>query len=178
MMVGFTLLRVPIAWGLALATIVFLLVTGAAPLAIVPLTLFSGAVSFPLLTIPLFILAGGLMETGGVSIRLVNLAHILVGFIRGGLALVTVVAARIQSEISGSSMAAAAAIGKVVVPSMVRRGYPRALAAAVGSNAASAAILIPPPIPMVISSTRGWPRPRWPSSSSRAARRASWPAPA
>ncbi|HET7875000.1 MAG TPA: TRAP transporter large permease [Methylomirabilota bacterium] len=150
MVVGFTLLRVPIAWGLALTTIFFLVVKGAAPLTIVPLTLFSGASSFPLLAIPLFILAGGLMETGGISLRLVNMAHSLVGFIRGGLAMVTVVATMIQSEISGSSVADAAAIGKVVIPSMVRRGYPRALAAAVVSNAASAAILIPPSIPMII----------------------------
>jgi tripartite ATP-independent transporter DctM subunit len=143
-------LDVPIAWTLVLTTIVFLVVTGAAPLTLVPLTLFSGASSFPLLAIPLFILAGGLMETGGISLRLVNLAQSLVGFVRGGLAMVTVVATMIQSEISGSSVADAAAIGKVVIPAMVKRGYPRTLAAAVVSNAASAAILIPPSIPMII----------------------------
>ena len=116
----------------------------------VPLNLFAGASSFPLLAIPLFILAGGLMETGGISQRLVNLANSLVGFIRGGLAMVTVVATMIQSEISGSSVADAAAIGKVVIPAMEKRGYPRALSAAIVSNAASAAILIPPSIPMII----------------------------
>jgi tripartite ATP-independent transporter DctM subunit len=90
------------------------------------------------------------METGGISLRLVNLAHSLVGFIRGGLAMATVVATMIQSEISGSSVADAAAIGKVVIPAMARRGYPKALSAAIVSNAASAAILIPPSIPMII----------------------------
>ncbi|MBI2365191.1 MAG: TRAP transporter large permease, partial [Deltaproteobacteria bacterium] len=99
---------------------------------------------------PLFILAGGLMETSGISLRLVNLANSLVGFIRGGLAMVTVVATMIQSEISGSSVADAAAIGNVVIPAMEKRGYPRALSAAIVSNAASAAILIPPSIPMII----------------------------
>ncbi|HJX11240.1 MAG TPA: TRAP transporter large permease, partial [Candidatus Binatia bacterium] len=108
------------------------------------------ASSFPLLAIPLFILAGGLMDTSGISLRLVNLANSLVGFIRGGLAMVTVVATMIQSEISGSSVAYAAAIGNVVIPAMEKRGYPRALSAAIVSNAASAAILIPPSIPMII----------------------------
>jgi tripartite ATP-independent transporter DctM subunit len=90
------------------------------------------------------------METGGLSLRLVNLASSLVGFIRGGLAMVTVVATMIQSEISGSSVADAAAIGKVVIPAMERAGYPRTFSAALVSNAASAAILIPPSIPMII----------------------------
>jgi tripartite ATP-independent transporter DctM subunit len=90
------------------------------------------------------------METSGISLRLVNLANSLVGFVRGGLAMVTVVATMIQSEISGSSVADAAAIGNVVIPAMEKRGYPRALSAAIVSNAASAAILIPPSIPMII----------------------------
>jgi tripartite ATP-independent transporter DctM subunit len=145
-----TIISVPIAFGLSITTAIFLLLKGTAPLSVVPLNLFSGASSFPLLAIPLFILAGGLMETSGISLRLVNLANSLVGFIRGGLAMVTVVATMIQSEISGSSVADAAAIGNVVIPAMEKRGYPRALSAAIVSNAASAAILIPPSIPMII----------------------------
>ena len=145
-----TAMNVPIGYALSIATILAVLWTGATSLSVVPLNLFSGASSFPLLAIPLFILAGGLMETGGISQRLVNLANSVVGFIRGGLAMVTVVATMIQSEISGSSVADAAAIGKVVIPAMEKRGYPRALSAAIVSNAASAAILIPPSIPMII----------------------------
>ena len=145
-----TAINVPIGYALSIATILAILWTGAASLSVVPLNLFSGASSFPLLAIPLFILAGGLMETSGISQRLVNLANSLVGFVRGGLAMVTVVATMIQSEISGSSVADAAAIGKVVIPAMEKRGYPRALSAAIVSNAASAAILIPPSIPMII----------------------------
>jgi C4-dicarboxylate transporter DctM subunit len=145
-----TVISVPIAFALSITTILFLLWKGTAPLSVVPLNLFSGASSFPLLAIPLFILAGGLMETSGISLRLVNLANSLVGFVRGGLAMVTVVATMIQSEISGSSVADAAAIGNVVIPAMEKRGYPRALSAAIVSNAASAAILIPPSIPMII----------------------------
>jgi C4-dicarboxylate transporter, DctM subunit len=145
-----TVISVPIAFALSITTILFLLWKETASLSVVPLNLFSGASSFPLLAIPLFILAGGLMETSGISLRLVNLANSLVGFIRGGLAMVTVVATMIQSEISGSSVADAAAIGNVVIPAMEKRGYPRALSAAIVSNAASAAILIPPSIPMII----------------------------
>jgi C4-dicarboxylate transporter, DctM subunit len=145
-----TLINVPIGFGLSIATIVLLLCKGTAPLSVVPLNLFAGASSFPLLAIPLFILGGGLMETSGISLRLVNLANSVVGFVRGGLAMVTVVATMIQSEISGSSVADAAAIGKVMIPAMEKRGYPKALSAAIVSNAASAAILIPPSIPMIV----------------------------
>jgi len=145
-----TLLGVPIGFGLAITTGLFLLWQGTASLSVIPLNLFSGASSFPLLAIPLFILAGGLMETSGISLRLVNMANSMVGFIRGGLAMITIVATMIQSEISGSSVADAAAIGKVVIPAMEKRGYPRAFSAAIVSNAASAAILIPPSIPMII----------------------------
>jgi tripartite ATP-independent transporter DctM subunit len=145
-----TLINVPIGFGLAIAAIIFLFFKGTVSLSIVPLNLFSGASSFPLLAIPLFILAGGLMDTSGISLRLVNMANSLVGFVRGGLAMVTVVATMIQSEISGSSVADAAAIGNVVIPAMEKRGYSRTLSAAIVSNAASAAILIPPSIPMII----------------------------
>ncbi|TMA94568.1 MAG: TRAP transporter large permease subunit, partial [Deltaproteobacteria bacterium] len=134
-----TLINVPIGFGLSIAAIIFLFFKGTASLSVVPLNLFSGASSFPLLAIPLFI-----------SLRLVNMANSLVGFVRGGLAMVTVVATMIQSEISGSSVADAAAIGNVVIPAMEKRGYSRTLSAAIVSNAASAAILIPPSIPMII----------------------------
>jgi len=145
-----TLINVPIGFGLSIAAIIFLFFKGTASLSVVPLNLFSGASSFPLLAIPLFILAGGLMDTSGISLRLVNIAISLVGFVLGGLAMVTVVATMIQSEISGSSVADAAAIGNVVIPAMEKRGYSRTLSAAIVSNAASAAILIPPSIPMII----------------------------
>ena len=145
-----TLIDVPIGFGLSIAAIIFLFFKGSASLSVVPLNLFSGASSFPLLAIPLFILSGGLMDTSGISLRLVNMANSLVGFGRGGLAMGTVVATMIQSEISGSSVADAAAIGNVVIPAMEKRGYSRTLSAAIVSNAASAAILIPPSIPMII----------------------------
>src|ERR671919_2427231 len=145
-----TVINVPIGFALVLTAAFFIVVKGVGSLSIIPLSMFGGASSFPLLAIPLFILAGGLMDTSGISLRLVNMAQSLVGFVRGGLGMVTVVATMIQNENSGSSVADAAAIGNVVIPAMEKRGYPRALSAAIVSNAASAAILIPPSIPMII----------------------------
>jgi len=143
-------LHVPIGFTLAIATIVVVVLQGTAPLEAIPLMIFGGASKFPLLAIPLFILAGGLMTSSGISSRLINLASALVGFIRGGLAMVTVVASMFFGEISGSAVAGAAAIGKVVIPEMEKKGYPKAFSAGVVANASTLAIIIPPSIPMII----------------------------
>ena len=143
-------LNVPIGFTLAIATIVVVILQGTAPLEAIPLMIFGGASKFPLLAIPLFILAGGLMTSSGISSRLINLASALVGFIRGGLAMVTVVASMFFGEISGSAVAGAAAIGKVVIPEMEKKGYPKAFSAGVVANASTLAIIIPPSIPMII----------------------------
>jgi C4-dicarboxylate transporter DctM subunit len=143
-------LNVPIGFVLAIATIVVVAIQGTAPLAAIPLMIFGGGSKFPLLAIPLFILAGGLMTTSGISTRLINLASALVGFIRGGLAMMTIVASMFFGEISGSAVAGAAAIGQVVIPAMEKKGYPKPFSAGVVSNAATLAIIIPPSIPMII----------------------------
>ena len=148
--IGLAALNVPIGFTLAIATIVVVLMQGTAPLEAIPLMIFGGASKFPLLAIPLFILTGGLMTSSGISNRLINLASALVGFIRGGLAMVTIVASMFFGEISGSAVAGAAAIGKVVIPAMEKKGYPKAFSAGVVSNAATLAIIIPPSIPMII----------------------------
>src|SRR5574337_1554478 len=143
-------LNVPIGFVLAVATIVVVAIQGTVPLAAIPLMIFGGASKFPLLAIPLFILAGGLMTTSGISTRLINFASALVGFIRGGLAMATIVASMFFAETSGSAVADAAAIGQVVIPAMAKKGYPKAFSAGVVSNAATLAIIIPPSIPMII----------------------------
>ena len=148
--IALALLNVPIGFTLAIATIVVVLLQGTAPLEAIPLMIFGGASKFPLLAIPLFILAGGLMTSSGISNRLITLASALVGFIRGGLAMVTVVASMFFGEISGSAVAGAAAIGKVVIPEMEKKGYPKSFSAGVVSNASTLAIIIPPSIPMII----------------------------
>ncbi len=150
LVIALSALNVPIGFVLAIATIVVVAIQGTAPLAAIPLMIFGGGSKFPLLAIPLFILAGGLMTTTGLSHRLINLASALVGFVRGGLAMITIVASMFFSEISGSAVADAAAIGQIVIPAMERKGYPKAFSAGVVSNAATLAIIIPPSIPMII----------------------------
>lgn len=114
------------------------------------LTIFDGATSFPLIAIPLFILAGALMNTGGISRRLIDFTSALIGFVRGGLAMVNVGVSLFFAEISGSAVADVAAIGSVLIPSMKRKGYKARFAAAVTSSSASLAIIIPPSIPMIL----------------------------
>ncbi len=150
LVIGLSALNVPIGFVLAIATIAVVAIQGTAPLAAIPLMIFGGGSKFPLLAIPLFIFAGGLMTTTGISSRLINLASALVGFVRGGLAMMTIVASMFFGEISGSAVAGAAAIGQVVIPAMEKKGYPKAFSAGVVSNAATLAIIIPPSIPMII----------------------------
>ena len=114
------------------------------------LAFFEGATSFPLIAIPLFILAGSLMNTGGISRRLIAFVSSLIGFMRGGLAMVNVGVSLFFAEISGSAVADVAAIGTVLIPEMKRKGYKARFAAAVTSSSASLAIIIPPSIPMIL----------------------------
>jgi tripartite ATP-independent transporter DctM subunit len=114
------------------------------------LTIFDAATNFPLIAIPLFILAGALMNTGGISRRLIDFTSALIGFVRGGLAMVNVGVSLFFAEISGSAVADVAAIGSVVIPEMKRKKYKPTFAAAVTSSSASLAIIIPPSIPMIV----------------------------
>jgi len=114
------------------------------------LTMFDGATNFPLLAIPLFILAGALMNTTSISRRLINLTAAMIGFVRGGLAMVNVGVSMFFAEISGSAVADVAAIGSVMIPAMKNRNYSPELSAAVTSSSASIAIIIPPSIAMII----------------------------
>ncbi len=114
------------------------------------LKFFDSATNFPLIAIPLFILAGALMNTGGISRRLIDFTSALIGFIRGGLAMVNVGVSLFFAEISGSAVADVAAIGSVIIPEMKRKKYRPTFAAAVTSSSASLAIIIPPSIPMIL----------------------------
>ena len=114
------------------------------------LKMYEGSTSFPLIAIPLFVLAGALMNTSGISVRLINFVSALIGFVRGGLAMVNVGVSLFFAEISGSAVADVAAIGSVLIPGMKKRGYKPVFAAALTSSSASLAILIPPSIPMIL----------------------------
>lgn len=144
------LINVPIAFSLALACIFALLYDGGIPLTVAPQRIFNGLDSFPLLAIPFFILAGGIMERGGVSIKIINLANALVGHIRGGLAMITVLASMIFGSMTGSSTASTAAIGKIVVPPMNEKGYSKGFSAALVAASGSLGSVIPPSITLII----------------------------
>lgn len=143
-------LTAPVAFALGIAAAIGLAVSGAAPLLVVPQRMLEGADSFVLLAIPLFILAGALMETGGISARLVHLAKVLIGHVRGGLGQVVVVSEMLFSGISGSTIADVSAIGSLMVPALVRAGFKPARAVAIVSAASAMGILVPPCLLMVI----------------------------
>ncbi len=134
---------VPIAYSLGLASLIGALWIDI-PLDAVMIQLASGVNKFSLLAIPFFVLAGAIMAEGGMSRRLVAFAGVLVGFIRGGLSLVNILASTFFGAISGSSVADTASIGSVLIPEMEKKGYPRPFAAAVTVSGSVQAILIPP----------------------------------
>ncbi|MEO5698867.1 MAG: TRAP transporter large permease [Casimicrobiaceae bacterium] len=145
------LLNVPIAVALGIVALVAMVWThGMAILPNLALVTYNGATSFPLLAIPLFILAGAIMNASGISRRLIAFASSLFGWIRGGLAHVSIGASLFFAEISGSAVADVAALGSILIPGMKSKGYPPALAAAVTSSAATLAVIIPPSIPMIL----------------------------
>ncbi|MFY9246192.1 MAG: TRAP transporter large permease [Roseicyclus sp.] len=150
-LIGLILLNVPIAVSVGIVAVVgFLLTTGPMQLYDVAIALYTGATSFPLIAIPLFILAGSLMNTSGISVRLINFVSALIGFVRGGLGMVNIGVSMVFAEISGSAVADVAATGTVMIPEMKKRGYTRTMAAAITSSSASLAIIIPPSIPMIL----------------------------
>ena len=145
------LINVPIAVSLGIVAVAAMVFThGLETLPNVAITTYNGATNFPLLAIPLFILAGAIMNASGISQRLIAFASSLFGWIRGGLAHVSIGASMFFAEISGSAVADVAALGSIMIPGMERKGYPKALAAAVVSSAATLAVIIPPSIPMIL----------------------------
>lgn len=151
---GFTvlcMLGMPVAYALGLAAVLAALWMGI-PLEAIALKTSDGMDDFPLLAVPFFILAGAIMGEGGMAARLINLAKIFVGFIRGGLALVNLLASTMFGAISGSSVADTASIGSVMIPQMIKSGYPRVFAASVTVSGSLQPLLIPPSHNMVIYS--------------------------
>jgi tripartite ATP-independent transporter DctM subunit len=143
---SFTLLcalGIPVAYALGLAAIVAAIWVDI-PLEAVMLKISDGTDDFALLAIPFFVLAGAIMAEGGMAARLINLAKVFVGFIRGGLALVNVLASTLFGCISGSSVADTASIGSVMIPQMIKAGYPRIFATNVTICGSVQALLIPP----------------------------------
>ncbi|MBW1974244.1 MAG: TRAP transporter large permease [Deltaproteobacteria bacterium] len=146
----FFLLNVPIALSIALASLLAFHAHGDLPLMMVIQRLYAGVDSFPLMAVPLFMYAGLLMEAGGISRRVVDLAEATVGWLPGGLTAVTIVSAMFFAGISGSAAADAAAVGSILIPAMIQRGYDPKLASAVMASGGSLGVVIPPSIPMII----------------------------
>ena len=143
------LAAVPIGFALATAAVIAILAADL-PLVLIPQQIVAGMDSFPMLAVPLFILAGFLMDVGGISRRLVTLARSLVGHLPGGLGQVVILAEMFFSGVSGSTSADAAAIGGIMVPQLTANGYSRERSTAIVSAACGMGILIPPAIVMVI----------------------------
>ncbi|MEP3671875.1 MAG: TRAP transporter large permease [Hyphomicrobiales bacterium] len=147
-------LNVPIAVALAITAIMGLVANeGSSALVSVALDMYDGSTKFSLIAIPMFVLAGAIMNAGGVTDRLINFVSAIIGFVRGGLAMVNIGVSLFFAEISGSAVADVAAMGSILIPQMKKRGYSAPLSAAVTSSSASLAIIIPPSIPMILYAT-------------------------
>ena len=150
-LVAMVCINVPIAIALSLAAVLAIAVTdGPSALVSIAIEMYGGAKSFSLIAIPMFILAGAIMNATGITRRLIAFVSAIIGFVRGGLSMVTIGVSLFFAEISGSAVADVAAIGSILIPEMKRRRYPAPFAAAVTSSAASLAIIIPPSIPMIL----------------------------
>ena len=143
-------LRVPIGVSLGMAVVAFLSYTGMQPLTYLASNMWTALDSFPLMAIPFFILAGALMEGGGLSRRLVNFGTACVGHVTGGFAVVTVLVSMFFGAISGSSPATVAAIGSIMIPAMIEHGYDKSFSVALMTVSGCLGVIVPPSIPMVL----------------------------
>ncbi len=143
------ILGAPIAVALGSASLIAIYDSGSIPLIVVAQRMFTAADSFPLMAIPFFMIAGALMEKGGISRRLIDLANALIGSLAGGLALVTVLASMFFAAISGSGPATVAAIGSIMIPAMMRQKYSQEFALATQASSGYIGVIIPPSIPMI-----------------------------
>ena len=148
MLLGFAL-TVSVAVSIGLAALVGIQVSNVNMLVAVK-EMFSAINKFPLAAIPFFILAGNLMETGGISRRLVEFAKSIVGGVQGGLPMTCVLTCMIFAAVSGSSVATTFAIGAILIPALIRHGYPTPYAAALQATSAELGVIIPPSIPMIL----------------------------
>ncbi|RBP83512.1 TRAP transporter large permease subunit [Marinomonas rhizomae] len=150
LLLAFISLSVPIAVAIVIASAVGLYFFSNLPLIIIPQRMFIGLDSFPLMAVPLFILAGNIMGQGGVSKRLVTFAKSLVGNLQGGLAISCVITSMIFAAVSGSSVATAYAVGAILLPAMIAHGYPKPMATAIQASSANLGIVIPPSVPLIM----------------------------
>ena len=149
---GCIVLRMPIAFSLGFSSFVYIAASDI-PLSIIPERMFSGIDSFVILCVPGFILAGNLMNVGGITDRIIHFCMALVGHIRGGLGVANVGASMVFAGISGTAISDTVSIGSVMIPAMVKRGYDSEFSAAVTASSSTIGPIIPPSLPMVIAGT-------------------------
>ena len=149
-MIIFFAFSVPIAVSIGFASVTGIQLFTSIPMLVVPKEMFSAIDKFALGAIPFFILAGNLMEVGGISNRLVNFAKSIVGGLQGGLAMTCVMTCMIFAAVSGSSVATTFAIGAILIPALIKHGYPTNFAAALQATSAELGVIIPPSIPMIL----------------------------
>ena len=152
LLIALMLTGMPISIALGLTVLTFLFTMTEVPVQAVALKLFTGIEKFEIMAIPFFILAGGFLTHGGVARRMINFATSMVGHWHGGLALAGVLACALFAAVSGSSPATVVAIGSIILPAMVRQGYPKSFGAGVITTSGALGILIPPSIVMVMYS--------------------------
>ena len=149
------LIGIPIAFSLGVSAMAAIAAMGDIPLQIIPQKIYAGMDSFPLLCIPFFILAGELMSQGKLTEQLLHFAILLIGRIRGGLALANVLASMFFGGMTGSAIADVSALGSVEIPMMIKAGYDRRFSAAITSASAIIGPVIPPSIPVVVYAIAG-----------------------
>ncbi|GEA15706.1 ABC transporter permease [Moorella sp. E308F] len=149
-MFSFIFLNVPIAFSLVLTALVLMMFTGSVSPAIITQNIVRGIDNFPLMAIPFFVLAGEIMNAGGISKRIVNFAKALIGHVTGGLGYVTVLASMLFAGVSGSAVADTSAIGSILLPVMEEQGYDKNKSTALIVSAGTIGPIIPPSIPMII----------------------------
>jgi len=148
-LLGALLLGTPIFASLGIATL-FVLTQTSIPLLMVPMDLLRILDMFPLIAVPCFIFAGSIMERGGIAAQIVETVSLFIGRMRGGLAIITIAGCMFFAAIVGSGPATVAAMGSLMIPSMIKRGYSREYAAGVSASGGTLGILIPPSNPMII----------------------------
>ena len=149
-LIALFVLSVPVGFALAGSSAFAILANGGGELMVVCQRLFQGINSFPYLALPFFILAGNLMASGGISDRLINFASTALGRVKGGLSLIAILASMFFAAVCGSCAAVCAAVGAVLIPGMLSKGYERNFAAATVASGSCIGILIPPSVPMIV----------------------------
>lgn len=150
LLIALFLINVPIAIALGLASALIFYIEGNVSIIVIIQRMFNSVDSFPLMAIPFFILAGKLMESGGISKRLIHLANVIFGRVRGGLGIVSIIACAFFAAISGSAAATTAAVGALMIPAMVNKGYDKSFSTAIQAAGGTIGVMIPPSVPLVL----------------------------